>query len=43
MYVCMYVNNLKTLLDPQKLEPRVVARRPAQSGAFQGGGGCFEA
>ena len=27
----------KILLDPQKCEPRVVARRPVKSGLFQGG------
>ena len=31
------------LLDPQELEPRVVARRPVKSGPFQVGGECYEA
>ena len=30
------------LLDPQKLEPRVVARRPVKSDPFQGGGVFYE-
>ena len=31
------------LLDPQKLEPSVVAGRPVKIRSVPGGGGCYEA